>query len=86
MSENNGYTPTERRMLDILDDGLPHRREELHACLGDELAPLSAIQNHISRLRAKLKPKGHDVLCVSRDNTRYYQRVVLYASANDGRY
>jgi DNA-binding response OmpR family regulator len=59
----NGFTPTERAMLQVLHDGKLHTRAELHACLPDELAPLRAIQFHISRLRAKLRPHGHDIIC-----------------------
>jgi hypothetical protein len=56
-------TPTQRRMLSLLADGLPHTREELHACLNDEQADLSSIQGPISNLRKLMRPHGHDIIC-----------------------
>ena len=79
------FTPTEQRIMDLLDDGLPHRREELHRCLSDELAALSAIQPHLSRLRRRLNPKGIDILCILKDRTLHYQKIRVCYSANDGR-
>ena len=85
MSGNNGFTPTESRILDLLKDGLPHRREELHALLDDDLAELSAVQRHVSTIRKRLNLKGQDILCVARGYTYSYQQVRLLCSANDGR-
>ena len=74
------FTPTEQRMIDVLADGKPHRREELHACLGDELQPLTAIQMHICKMRKKLV--GHDILCVARNRSYYYQHVRIISTAD----
>ncbi len=80
----NGYTPTQLRMLAILADGLPHTREELHACISDDLAPLSAIRSHISLMRKKLRPKGEDVICELSWRRIHYRHVRLLGSANTG--
>lgn len=85
MSGNNGYTPTERRMLALLRDGLPHLREELHACLYDEMAELSAIQPHLSHIRQKLRPHGEDIICELHKRTIHYRHVRLLNSPYDGR-
>lgn len=77
---NNGYTPTQQRMLSILADGFPHTREELHGCLWDELGALSNIQMHISNLRKKLKPEGETVVCVIKHRRIHYQHVRLLKS------
>jgi hypothetical protein len=81
----NGFTPVESRMLGLLRDGLAHKREELHACLDDDLADLTAIQPHICRIRKRLNSRGEDILCVARGYTYSYQHIRLLSSANDGR-
>lgn len=63
-------TPTQRAILKVLSDGQLHRREELHACLVDELGPLSNVQPHISRLRKHLH--GQVICCVLCGQTTYY--------------
>jgi DNA-binding response OmpR family regulator len=48
-------TPTERRLLALLSDGCPHRREELLACLYDDYSPSVLTLNvHLCNLRKKL--------------------------------
>jgi hypothetical protein len=56
-------TPTERKFLAVLGDGMAHRREELHACLPDTLGPLSNIWPHLTRLRKKVRPLGQEIVC-----------------------
>ena len=85
MSGNNGFTPTERKMLSVLRDGLPHKRDELHKCLDDDMAQLSAIQPHISRIRRRLEPLGETILCVLHMRAIHYQQVRMISSGNDGR-
>ncbi len=82
---NNGYTPTETRILDLLRDGLPHRRDEVFKCLDDDLADISAIYPHMTRLPKKLQPKGQDILAVTTGRITFYQHIRLLNSANDGR-
>jgi len=85
MAQGNGFTPTQKRMLKVLSDGQRHTREELHACLDDELSALSAIQAHITYIRKHLEIRGEDIVCVARDRSYHYQHVRLLNSANDGR-
>ena len=82
---NNGYTPTERRMLELLRDGLPHSREDLHSCLDDDLSQLTAIQYHLSRIRGKLSLIGEDIICEYYKRSFYYRHVRLLTSPYDGR-
>lgn len=56
------FTPTERRILVLLGDGLPHTKEEIHGCLNDELQPLTSIHVHIMAIRAKL-PVDTEIIC-----------------------
>lgn len=74
------FTPTEQRMLDVLADGLPHSKQQLHDCLPDQYGDYSNIHMHISNIRKKLV--GQDVLCVARQNTHFYQQVRLISTAD----
>lgn len=59
---DKGYTATHRRILELLSDGKPHTRKEIHALLWDPLSKLAAIKGHISLLR-KLLPPGQAIIC-----------------------
>ncbi len=61
----NGFTPTEGKIMAILGDGLLHSREELHACLPDELGKRDNLKVHLSNIRKKLNPIGQDIVFVS---------------------
>lgn len=69
-------TPTERRILDLLADGLPHSREELARCLPDDLASPSSVGRHLTGIRRALPP-GEAVLAVYHRRTLHYQHVIL---------
>ena len=81
----NGFTPTEKRILALLSDGNRHTREEVLACLDDDLAEMKAIKPHVSRIRKKLNLIGEEIVCVARDRSYFYQHVRLLPSAYDGR-
>lgn len=70
-------TPTQKAILQVLSDGLPHSKAELHACLPDELGKLSNITWHLAEIRKVLRPRGQDVLCEYRDRARLYRWVRL---------
>ncbi len=82
---SNNLTPTQKAMLCVLADGRPHTREELHACLPDELGALSNIQNHIAAIRKTLRSRGEDIVCEYHKRSLYYRHVRLLASTHDGR-
>lgn len=73
----NGFTPTQQRMLNVLADGQAHTREELHACLEDELSAKNAIKNHITAIRKRIQPVGQDVICEWRDRKYQYRQIRL---------
>lgn len=85
MSGVNGYTPTEKRILAVLSDGLPHKRHEIHACLCDDLSGLTAIQAHISNIRKRLRAIGEEIVCELSGGTITYRHVRLLSSPYDGR-
>lgn len=91
------FTPTEKRILNVLADGKPHEVEELRACLDDELAGETALMFHIFRIRKKLKPYGqyirsllaHDELpaCyvhITRDSAAYIPASFLTKRISNG--
>lgn len=57
------FTRMQRRMIDVLEDGLPHSASELHACLEDTLAPMNNISAHLTAIRKLIRPEGFDVIC-----------------------
>lgn len=61
---NGDFTATELKMLEILSDGLPHTRQELHRCLYDEEGPLSNINVHLTHMRKILARRGESIMCV----------------------
>lgn len=77
------FTPTERRILDLLADGQLHNRKEVHACLDDDLANPTAIKFHISNMRKKLNPSGYDIFCAER-NGGAYRLVQMLSSPYSG--
>lgn len=65
-------TVTQRKMLDVLSDGMAHTREELRACLPDDLAANASISNHLRAIREVLRELGQTIL------TQYQKRRVIY--------
>lgn len=79
------FTPTQLKILDLLSDGMPHLRKEIHECLWDEQGALGNIRPHISAIRKVLRPKGEDIVCELTYQRRLcYRHVRLLASANNG--
>ena len=75
----DAFTPTQRCMLDVLADGMPHTRQELFACLQDDLSPLRNIRAHITFLRKKLAPHGQNIICELYAGKVCYRHVRLLA-------
>ena len=84
-AQNGRLTPTQTRMMEVLRDGMPHDREELHACLDDNLSALTAIQPHLTYIRKVIRIRGEDVLCVLHGRRIKYQHVRVMYSPYDGR-
>lgn len=77
------FTTIEQRIMSVLADGRPHHRNEILDCLLDPLAQRYNVYNHISRIRSKLRPHQHDILCVIRQGTIFYQHVILLCALSD---
>jgi hypothetical protein len=77
MAAGNGYTPTQRRILDILSDGQPHLRKDVMLAMQDTEASREALAVHIARIRRKLLPIGQTILGTRKDRRFYYIHVRL---------
>lgn len=79
------YTPTQERLMAILGDGLIHTKEELFACIDDELADkMSTLKSHLALLRVKTRPQGIDIICQFINRGRHYRMVRLLHSSYVG--
>ena len=76
------FTPTQKRLLDMLADGMPHSNYELLQCLNDDMASIGTVRAHIYYLRTRLRPKGFDIIAhrAGRDHT--FRKVRVLASNN----
>ena len=75
MNQHNGYTPIQYAILQVLSDGRPHPRADLHACC--EATEVVNVRVHVSLLRKKLRDKGEDIVYVK---MRGYQHVRLLSN------
>lgn len=78
-------TKTQRKILAVLKDGLPHRRDDMVRVVLDEHDDPKQMQIQISLLRKVLRPQGEDILCVVQGYVHFYQHVRLLGSANTAR-
>jgi len=74
------WTPVETKMLQLLSDGKPHTREELHGCLWDDKSYLRTIQFHLSKIRQRLRPQGQDIICELFKRQIHYRHIRYLAS------
>jgi len=59
---NGHFTPTQKRILEVLGDGMLHPAQQLLACI-DELASDNSLWVQITALRKLLRPQGQDIIC-----------------------
>lgn len=79
------FTPTEQRLLAVLGDGLDHHRDELMACLSDDMTERSTLRTHFFRMKKKLHPVGQDIVCIRNGAGFRYRQVRLLHSSHDGK-
>ena len=73
----NNYTPTQQKILDVLNDGKAHSRQELIDCLDDAVADRKNLNVHLSNLRARMRPIRRDVICELKNRRIFYRHVML---------
>lgn len=71
------FTKTETRIIKLLSDGMPHERREMLECLLDVQARYINLQNHVVRLRQKLRTRNEEIVCELRKGSIYYRHVKL---------
>lgn len=74
------WTRIERRILTLLSDGYPHKRDELLQCLSEDdpkLASRGALRTHISKIRSRLVPRGHNIVCEMNKGQYWYRHIVM---------
>jgi hypothetical protein len=76
--------PVQQRMVLVLRDGLPHKRDELQACLQDELAHPKAVIVQLCKLRKVLRTQGLDVVCRAFGGRSYHRFQLVRLVNQDG--
>lgn len=71
------FTPTELRILRLLNDGRPHLRDDIHKECFDSLTDIGVVSNNISRIRKQVRRVGQDVVCTLVGGRVNYQHVIL---------
>lgn len=61
------WTPIQAKMLQVLKDGRPHTKEELHACLNDDLSPVTNVYMYITAINKKLRVSEQEIICDRRE-------------------
>lgn len=71
------YTPTQKRILSVLSDGMPHLHEELRGCLNDELSCDVNLRMHLCLLRKKVRTLGQDIICELKGGKSYWRHIIV---------
>jgi hypothetical protein len=77
------FVGIQRDIIDLLSDGRPHDREELITCIKDEFATRKDLNQHLTAIRKKIQPAGHDIVCVLKFRRVHYQHVMLLPPNHD---
>lgn len=78
------YNATQRRILQFLSDGLPHKTKDVLKEVLDEFGTIENLRVHVSQLRAKLRMIGEDILCEYKDRGFWYRHVRLLGNPYRG--
>lgn len=70
------FTPTELRILALLEDGQFHVRAEVYNCFNDVQSSSGNVRGVISFLRKKLLPRGYDITSERRVRGSWASRIV----------
>lgn len=78
MSQGNGFTPTQKKIMDLLSDRQSHHRDELRSCILDEYSNnLNNLAVHLSHLRTRLAARRQTVACEQYSGKIYYRLIDL---------
>jgi len=80
------FSETQIAILRVLNDGKPHLRDELINLLPNpEFSDRTHFNDHLTALRKKIRPLGHEIVCELLNRRVSYRHVRLLHSPNDGR-
>lgn len=79
---NGQYTPTQSKIMSLLEDLNPHTSDEVFQCLYDDMGAKSNISYHLTKLREILRPKGKSISCERVDGRTFYRLTRLMAPYN----
>ena len=71
-------------MMELLEDGNPHTRNELHALCAPG-SERETVQVHLSNIRKKIQRDGYTIACVFHQQKICYQLFRTLRSASDNR-
>jgi hypothetical protein len=72
------YTPTQQRILALLDDQRLHSTSELLGCLSDDMTNRLTLRVHLHYLRVKLKQVGKTVKTIRQGSSVPWYRLESY--------
>lgn len=71
------FTPMQRVVMRILDDGMPHSKDELMNALGLDMKHIERLRRVITTLRPALIKIGQTIVCENIRRRNHYRRVRL---------
>lgn len=80
MADANGYTPSEAIIMGLLNDGHPHRPDEIKFVLKDPAMKDSTLRVALCNLRRRLRLFGQDIVNEKSYNVLKYRLVRTVAS------
>ncbi len=80
MIDMGQFTPTEKRIMELLSDYRLHRAEEIRGCLPDEMNTNANIHPHLSKIRKMIRMVSHDIATRRTNDGTCYFLVRLLAS------
>lgn len=75
------WTPIQKKMIDILNDGERHSLQELHACCGPSTP--STTTDHLVIIRKKLQPLGQTIIAEYSRRQCFYRRIIFFKNTRD---
>lgn len=69
------FSPTERKIFELLRDGDKHTKSEIKETFSDHLCSDNTLRVHIHAINRKIRSKGQEVVCIRKNWTSYYRWV-----------
>lgn len=81
------FTPTQRLIMNVLSDCLPHKKEEICMRVWGEFEPttVSSLHGHFDDIRKIIRRRGLDIICQFYQKQMQYRLIQLVSNPYDGR-